>query len=461
MLDSTFSSPLFPALLTDRYQLTMLTAYAQSELAERRAVFELFVRKLPACRRFMVACGLGRALSMLRHLSFPQEALARFEQDAVLGPTFRNPKVRNFFETFQFRAKVYAIPEGHICFPHEPLLRVDGTLSEAQLVETLLLSMINHDTRVASKCARIVLAADGRDCFEFGSRRTHEMAAIDAARAAYIAGFVATSNEEAGRRYAIPVLGTMAHSFILAHAADDGEAGEISAFHEFFDTFQNPIACLVDTFEPLRGVERAIEVCGTRLGSIRIDSGDLAALAKQARATLNQENLTQTRIVLSDDLDENRIHEFIQNKIPVDAFGVGTMAVCTPDAPALGAVYKLVEIEDRTGRMRAVQKRSPGKGSTAGIKQVFRREDTVEDTLGLDGEDLPGKPLLQLVFDGHEIIVNDSLETIRDRLKNDLAHAHVLSNLALRTEHEGFPCQKSNALCELHAHVDCQEKQSI
>lgn len=432
------------ALFTDRYQLTMLAAYARTGLAQRRAVFELFVRRLPPCRRYLVACGIGRAAKMLEALSFDGKDLERFEADRFLGAALKSPEVRALFERFRFRGRVLAVPEGRVCYPHEPLVRVEGTLAEAQLVETVLLSIINHDTRVASKCARIVTAARGRECFEFGTRRTHEHAAVDAARAAYVAGFAGTSNEEAGRRYGIPVTGTMAHAFILAHAADHGEDGEAAAFEAFAETFSVPATCLVDTFDTLRGVDRASGIPG--LAAVRIDSGDLAALALKARIRLDLAGATNARVVLSDDLDEYKIDALTRALVPVDAFGVGTMAVATPDAPSLGAVYKLVALEDAKGNMVAVQKRASAKGSSAAPKQVFRNDG--RDVIALEGESLPGEPLLQP-------LTGDSLDVARARLVKDLATLPDRArSVEPRRDDEGFPVQRSDALNALHARVD-------
>jgi nicotinate phosphoribosyltransferase len=439
------------ALFTDRYQLTMLAAYAKSGLSERRAVFELFVRRLPACRRYMVACGIGRA--NLSELAFSASDLERFEADKFLGAAFRHRAVRELFERFRFRGRVLAVPEGRICYPNEPIVRVEGTLAEAQLVETLLLSMINHDTRIASKCARIITAARGRDCFEFGTRRTHEHAAVDAARAAYIAGFYGTSNEEAGRRYGIPVTGTMAHAFILAHAADRGEEGEEEAFRDFADTFALSPTMLVDTFETVRGVDRACRVPG--IAGVRIDSGDLAALALNARVRLDLAGQTRAQVVLSNDLDEYTIDALTRALVPVDAFGVGTMAVATPDAPSLGAVYKLVALEDASGNMVAVQKRAGGKGSSAAPKQVFRHEG--RDVIALDGEHHPGERLLQPLDE-----IDPSLTAARARLKADLeALPDRLRAIDPRRDDEGFPVTRSEALSALHARVDAEGRAVI
>lgn len=444
-----------PTLLTDRYQLTMLAAYARTGHADRRAVFELFVRRLPPSRRYLVACGVGRAVEYLRRIRFSSDELAYLAADPVLGPALADPRVRRLFEGLRFQARVLAIPEGRVCFPFEPLIQVEGTLAEAQIVETLLLSVVNHDARVASKCARIVEAAQGRECFEFGARRTHENAAVDAARAAYVAGFAATSNEEAARRYGVPVRGTMAHAYVLTHAADRGEEGELEAFRTFADAFGGSAVCLVDTFDTLRGVDRAIEALGSRLSGVRLDSGDLAALAAGSRERMDRAGLTAAKVVLSDDLDEYKIKALLDGKTPVDAFGVGTMAVSTPDAPSLGAVYKLVALEDDRGRMRAVEKRASGKGSAAGPKQVFRRPGSLEDTVALRGEAVEGEALLVPVFEGGQPVGDLSLEAARRRLRDDLARAEPrLRSLDPRAEDEGFPSRRTERLWQLHQQIE-------
>jgi nicotinate phosphoribosyltransferase len=462
------SSPVFsPALLTDRYQLTMLAAYAREGLADRPAVFELFARRLPPQRRYLVSAGLGRALPLLQGLRFTEEDLVWLSADPVLGPALRQPAVRKVFEDFRFRAKVWAIPEGRICFPGEPLVRVEGTLAEGQLVETLLLSIVNHDVRVASKCARIVQAADGRPCLEFGSRRTHEIAAVAAARSAYLAGFSSTSNEAAARLYGIPVAGTMAHAYLLAHAADEGEDGETTAFSAFADTFEVPMTSLVDTFDTQRGIRRAAEAVGERLSGVRIDSGDLGALARDARTILDGAKLTKTKVVVSDDLDEGKIAALLAMGAPIDAFGVGTMAVSPPDHPSLGAVYKLVAMADKSGNLTAVQKRAGGKGSHAAPKQVFRANGTLHDLVALTTEPAPSgtTPLLELLLEDRSLVTAgapvsplDVLTAARARLSADrqaaAETAGSLTSLAPRLESEGFPVTPTKLLRETQAAVE-------
>lgn len=436
------------ALLTDRYQLTMLAAYAAAGLDGRRAVFELFVRDLPACRRYLVAAGVGRAVSALAGLRFDSDDLAWLARDRVLGPALARPAVRAAFERFAFRGRVLAVPEGRLCFPGEPIVRVEGTLGEAQLVETLLLSIVNHDARVASKCARVTHAAEGRPVFEFGSRRTHERAAVDAARAAYVAGFAGTSNEAAGRAYGVPVTGTMAHAFVLAFAADAGEEGEEEAFARFAETFDGPSVGLIDTFDTIRGVERAARGMGDKLAGVRIDSGDLLDLAPRARAALDAAGHAQAKVVLSNDLDEYSITALLRAGAPVDAFGVGTMAVCTPDAPALGAVYKVVALEDAQGRLTAVQKRAPGKAGTGGVKQIYRSRAGLDDVVALEGELAGGdrEPVLVPVFDGAEVF-DHALEAARARCAEDRGRAGArLLSIAPRERGEGFPVRTSDGL---------------
>lgn len=452
---------LSPALLTDRYQLTMLAAYAREGIAERPAVFELFARRLPPARRYLVAAGIGRALPLLAGLRFDQDDLAWLSADPVLGPALRLPAVRAVFEGFQFRAKVWAVPEGRICFPGEPLVRVEGTLAEGQLVETLLLSIVNHDVRIASKCARIVTAAAGKPCLEFGSRRTHEQAAVAAARSAYLAGFTSTSNEAAARAYGIPVAGTMAHAYLLAHACDEGEDGESPAFGAFAETFEAPMTCLVDTFDTHRGIRRAAEAVGQKLAGVRIDSGDLGALAKDARGILDQAGLARAKVVVSDDLDEFKIAALLAAGAPIDAFGVGTMAVSPPDHPSLGAVYKLVGMDCAKGDLVAVQKRAPGKGSHAAPKQVFRRPGSLEDVVGLAGEDGPGAPLLVPVLDQGRALAGETpqeaLAAARQRFVDDRAHAAPdLLSLAPRGDDEGFPVSTSKALRAAQLRVETE-----
>jgi nicotinate phosphoribosyltransferase len=381
------------ALLTDRYELTMVAAYHRAGLASRRAVCEMFVRRLPPCRPFLVVAGVERVVQAILDLRFEAEDLAYLAGAPGLrdlGPWFFDA-----LRDFRFRGDLWAMPEGTVAFAGEPILRIEAALPEAQLVETLLLSILNHDIRVASKAARVVLAAEGRPVVEFGTRRTHERAAVDAARAAYIGGCSGTSNEEAGRRYGVPVSGTLAHMFVLAHAAD----GEERAFRNYVETFPGGAVLLVDTYDVARGVEHAIAAAGPRLQGIRLDSGDPVALSRDARARLDAAGLAAARIVVSDEMNEYRIRRILMDGAAVDVFGVGTEIVTSPDMPALGGIYKLVAVEDGRGALVPVAKRSAGKATYPGAKQVYRRVDAAGraagDEIALASEPpREGRPLL-------------------------------------------------------------------
>jgi nicotinate phosphoribosyltransferase len=385
------------ALLTDRYELAMLGAYLREGVAERRGVFELSVRKLPPHRRFLLVAGIDRVVRYLRDLCFTDDDVEYLRRAPGLADVMTDAMV-HYLREFRFRGDVDAIPEGEVCFESEPILRVDATLAEAQLLETFLLGVINAETRVASKAARVVLAAQGRPVFEFGARRHDPAGAPFAGRAAWIAGCAATSCEEAGARFGVPVSGTCAHSYVLAHV-DDGEA---AAFARFAEAFESGTTLLIDTFDTREGALHAA-AAGPNVRAVRVDSGDLEALGRDVRRILDAAGRTDVQILASDDLDEHRIAALLRAGAPYDGFGVGTAIALTPDAPSLGAIYKLVEIEDRRGVRVPVGKRSPGKPSLGGAKQVWRRRSEdgtiVEDLLGRaeEGADHPppdAEPLL-------------------------------------------------------------------
>lgn len=317
------------ALLTDRYELTMLDAALHDGTAARPSVFELFARRLPAGRRYGVVAGIGRAVEALEAFRFDDEVIRWLEAERIVSPS-----TLRWLADFRFRGDVHAYREGEIHFGGSPVMTVVAPFAEALLVETLLLSILNHDSAIAAAAARMVSAADGRRLLEFGSRRTHEQAAVAAARAAALVGFDATSNLEAGRRYGIPTAGTTGHAFILAH--DD----ERSAFASQLGTTGPSTTLLVDTFDTERGIVTALDVAGAALGGIRIDSGDLAAASRRARTTLDAAGATSARIVVSGDLDEYAIARL--SDAPVDAYGVGTSLVTGSGAPTVGFVYKLV-----------------------------------------------------------------------------------------------------------------------
>ncbi|MGH3566383.1 MAG: nicotinate phosphoribosyltransferase [Pseudonocardia sp.] len=341
------------ALLTDRYELTMVAAALADGTAARRCVFEVFARRLPDGRRYGVVAGPGRLLESIERFRFGDEELDRLAEVV-------DRAALDWLGDYRFSGDIDGYPEGELYFPGSPVLTVSGTFADAVILETLALSVINHDSAVASAAARMVTAAAGRPLIEMGSRRTHEVAAVAAARAAYLAGFAATSNLEAQRRHGIPTAGTAAHAFVLLH--DD----ELGAFASQIATMGTKTTLLVDTYDIRRGIERAISAAGPGLDSIRIDSGDLGELARQAREQLDALGATGTRIVLSGDLDEYAIAALRAE--PVDAYGVGTSVVTGSGAPTGGMVYKLVEVDGRP-----VAKRSTSKESRGGRKSAMRR----------------------------------------------------------------------------------------
>ena len=341
------------ALLTDRYELTMLRAALADGTADRRCSFEVFARRLPDGRRYGVVAGVGRLLEALADFRFDDEVLGAL--DGIV-----DPPTLDFLAQYRFEGDVDGYPEGELYFPDSPILTVTGAFGNAVILETLVLSILNFDCAVASAAARMTIAAQGRTLVEMGSRRAHEQAAVAAARAAYLAGFSSTSNLEAGRRYGIPTAGTAAHAFTLVH--DD----EASAFAAQIAALGVGTTLLVDTYDITRGIETAIHVAGPGLGAIRIDSGDLGVLARKARAQLNALGATKTKIVLSGDLDEYAIAALHGD--PVDAYGVGTSVVTGSGAPTAGLVYKLVEVDGRP-----VAKRSEHKATSGGRKSVLRR----------------------------------------------------------------------------------------
>lgn len=369
------------ALLTDRYELAMLGAYLREGIAERRGVFELSVRRLPPERRFLLAVGIDRAVRYLQELRFSDVEVEYLRRAPGLSDVMTEA-MENYLRGFRFRGDLDAVSEGEVMFEGEPLLRVEASLAEGQLLETFLLGVFNTEVRVASKAARVVLAAEGREVFEFGARRSDPLSAPWAGRAAYVAGCAATSCEQAGMQFGVPVAGTLAHSYVLAHVDD----GEEAAFERFAETFSHGTTLLIDTFDTVRGALRAARA-GPSVRAVRIDSGDLATGARDVRKILDVAGRHDVKVVLSDDLDEHRIGELVRSGVPCDAFGVGTAIALTPDAPSLGAIYKLVEIEDRRGVRVPVGKRSAGKASTAGARQVWRRcshtGKLLEDTVGL------------------------------------------------------------------------------
>lgn len=347
-------------LLTDKYELTMLAAALRDGTAERATTFELFARRLPPGRRYGVVAGTGRLLEALPQFRFDNEACA-------LAAQFLDPDTVGYLRDFRFSGDMDGYAEGELYFPGSPVLSVHGSFAECVVLETLVLSIFNHDTAIASAAARMVSAAGDRSLVEMGSRRTHEHAAVAAARAAYIAGFTASSNLEAQRRYGVPAHGTSAHAFTMVHIQAGGStaAAELAAFRGQVDALGPDTTLLVDTYDVTTGVANAVAAAGAALGAVRIDSGELGVLARQAREQLDQLGATQTRIVVSGDLDEFSIAALRAE--PVDSYGVGTSLVTGSGAPTANMVYKLVEVDGIP-----VQKRSSHKESRGGRKEALR-----------------------------------------------------------------------------------------
>ncbi len=395
-------------LATDLYELSMAAAYFDNRMRQR-ASFELFIRKLPPARSYLIAAGLEQALDYLKNLIFKSGEIDYLRNH----PSFRNVS-REFFDylgEFRFTGDVWAVAEGTAVFEMEPLVRVSAPVIEAQIVETYLLATINFQTLIASKAARVVTAARGRSVIEFGTRRAHgSEAGLMAARAAYIAGCSGTSNVEAGYLFGLPTFGTLAHSFIMMFDDED------EAFRAFLKVFPETATILVDTYDTVEAVERLSRNPELTIPAVRLDSGDLLELSNRVRAILDENGKADTKIFASGDLDEYVIEELISSGAKIDAFGVGTQLATSYDAPALSGVYKLVAVEDQGG-IRMKLKLSEGKATYPGSKQIWRLTDAAgrycEDLIALADEQAPPsagpgndgwRPLLELVMKGGQNI---------------------------------------------------------
>jgi nicotinate phosphoribosyltransferase len=398
------------ALLTDLYELNMAASYIRRGMTGP-ATFSLFIRNLPSGWGFFVACGLRRCLEFLERLEFTDEDLEYLAREHGYPDD-----TLQAFGDLRFGGDVWAVPEGRFVLPDEPLLEITAPLPEAQLVETYLLNQITYMTAVASKAARCRLAAPQAAMIDFSFRRVHGgEASIGVAWATAVAGFAATSNVEAARRLGLRAAGTMAHSYVEAFAS------ETEAFRAFAQDFPDTVILLVDTYDTHRGIEKAIDVGkeledrGKRLVGIRLDSGDLAGLAKEARALLDEAGMEEVRIVASGGLDEHAIAGLSSAGAPIDSYGVGTKIGVVADSPALDSVYKLVEFEERP-----VAKLSTGKATLPGRKQVWRRMG-VDDRIGLRDQSHPnGEPLLEEVMRGGRPTDERGLAEARNRFDTDL-----------------------------------------
>ena len=438
-----------PLTLTDDYQLTMLAAYRAGRV-EAGAVFEFFVRRLPRERNFLVAAGLEQALDWLEQAAFTPAEL----EFLAAGRRF-DAGFLDWLAGWRFTGDVHALPEGTVFFADEPVLRVTAPICEAQLVESRLINLLQLPILVASKAARCVLAAGGRRLVDFGMRRAHGAeAALLAARAAYLAGFGATATVEAGRRFGIPLSGTMAHSFVLAHER------ELDAFLGFARCNPKNAVFLIDTWDTERGAGRAVEAArvlaaeGIAVRAVRLDSGDIAALAKSVRRILDEGGFRGIGIFASGNLDEREIARLLAAGAPVDGFGVGTKLTTSEDAPSLECAYKLQQYAGTPRR-----KRSTGKATLPGAKQVYRRLDAAgrldRDVIGLEDEDLEGTPLLVPVMrGGRRLAAGEPLEAIRARTRAQLESLpQALRSLAPA---EPFTTEVSAGVRRLAAEADAR-----
>lgn len=403
------------ALLTDLYELTMAASYHAHDM-NGPATFDLFVRELPPHRNFLVVCGLEQALDYLEKLHFNQDAIAYLRSLEMFADDFLG-----WLSDLRFTGDVWAISEGEVVFPGEPLMQVTAPLIEAQIVETFLLNCVIFQTMIATKAARVALACGDHRFVDFSPRRDHGAdAALKAARAAFVGGASATSNVLAGKAWGIPVSGTMAHSYVMAFE------DELDAFRAFARDFPERAVLLIDTFDIEDGARRAVEVAqdlaaeGVKLRGVRIDSGELGPVARSVRKILDDAGLTEVQIILSGDLDEYRIKELLDDGIPVDSFGVGTQLGTSGDAPSLGGVYKLVA-DERGPKMKL----STGKATLPGQKQVHRFEQDGRydhDLIALQEEDLrEGRPLLKQVMAKGKTTAREGLEAIQARCRDSLA----------------------------------------
>src|SRR5271166_6522424 len=435
------------ALLTDLYQLNMLAAYLDHSLTET-AVFELFVRKLPPRRGFLMVAGLEQALQLLETLAFTSENLA-----AIRGLGEFSDRLIAYLRSFRFTGDVDAMPEGTVFFPDEPILRVTAPMPEAPFVETRLVNLLHFQTVIASKAARMVLAASGKPLIDYGFRRAHGAeAGMLAARASYIAGFSGTATVAAGLEFDIPVYGTMAHSFIQAHD------NEILAFEHFASSHPRGLVLLIDTYDTERAAGRVVALAprlaaqGITIAGVRIDSGDLGEHARRVRRILDDGGLPAVDIVASGGLDEDALLDLSRANAPIDSYGIGTSLTTASDAPALDCAYKLQEYAGTARR-----KRSEGKATWPGRKQVWRRYDKggrlAGDLVSLAKDRQEGEALLRPAMrGGRRLCENRDLAAARDYAKDQLER---LPESLTRLKPYNYPVEIGTPLRELAAELDC------
>lgn len=437
-------------LLTDLYQLTMLQAYHRHRMFDV-AVFEFFVRKLPAGRNFFIAAGLEQVLDYLESLHFDRDELDWLAHEGRFQPEFVE-----FLSQLRFTGDVHAMPEGTIFFPNEPILRVTAPMLEAQLVETRIINLLQFQTLIASKAARCVLIAPGKGLVDFGMRRAHGAeAGLLAARASYLAGFTSTATVAAGALWDIPISGTMAHSFVQAHH------DEAAAFADFAVANPHDVVLLIDTYETEAAARQVVELApslqrqGIRVRGVRLDSGDLAEHARQVRRILNDGGLADATIFASGNLDEFAVAKLIAANAPIDGFGISTRVDVSADAPYLDCAYKLQEYAGQPRR-----KTSEGKATWPGRKQVFRESDAAghmfRDHVSLESFTEPGQPLLvPVMLNGKRVHSSESLAAIRQRSAAQLAALPVPLR-ALNTAEPHYEVRISSSLRDLAAQMDRQ-----
>ncbi|MEU4624448.1 nicotinate phosphoribosyltransferase [Actinoplanes sp. NPDC023801] len=398
-----------PALMTDQYELTMVSAALRDGTADRQCVFEVFARRLPTGRRYGVVAGTGRLIELIREFRFEPGEIEFLRSAGIIDEV-----AAEWLAGYRFTGDIEGYSEGELFFPGSPILTVSGKFAECVVLETLILSVLNHDCAIAAAAARMVTAARGRPIIEMGSRRTHEHAAVAAARAAYLAGFASTSNLAAGRAYGIPTTGTSAHAFTLLH--DD----EPAAFASQVAALGKNTTLLVDTYDISQGIRNAIAVAGPDLRAVRIDSGDLSVLAQQSRELLDSLGATETKIIVSGDMDEYSIATLAAE--PVDIYGAGTAVVTGSGAPTASLVYKLVEVAGRP-----VVKRSENKATVGGRKTAIRRHKptgtATEEIIYSQGvpDHQPNDRLLQRTYiEAGEVLDTPGLPEARDHLRQNL-----------------------------------------
>ncbi|MBT0159143.1 nicotinate phosphoribosyltransferase [Candidatus Bathyarchaeota archaeon A05DMB-2] len=409
------------SLFTDLYELTMCASYFDNNKFEP-ATFDLFIRRLPENRSYLMFAGLEQVLQYLKSVRFTEEHLSYLKKQGF------NSQFLDYLRGFKFTGEVWAVPEGTVAFPCEPLIRVTAPIIEAQLVETFLLNTVNLQTMIATKASRVIHAAQGKAVIEFGLRREHGIdAGMKVARCSYIAGCHGTSNVLAGLVYGIPVFGTMAHSFIMSYER------EIDAFRAFAKTFPDKSTLLIDTYDDIAGAEKAavvakeLEKKGLRLSGVRLDSGDLAATSKKVRKLLDEKGLEYVSIFASGDLDEFKIAELLRRGARIDAFGVGTKMGTSADKPYVDVIYKLCETITANGTSAPIMKLSEGKATLPGRKQVYRFKDAdgfyERDVIALADEKVEGaEPLLRKVMENGKLTYSlPSLEEIRTTAAANLA----------------------------------------